>query len=164
MAGLRRRFASLADVRFPILAIEAPVATMREHVLALSRRQFSAFEQDGAFALTWIDHGTRTGLARSALPPADRDVTLVLSGPPALAIDARRLASRVSVVAVGGELDRARAPLSQRACLQRLVGRKIRDRLDSRMAATEPQAEISLARDLGGTLEQLAAAILQPQA
>lgn len=153
---LRRRLADDRKIHFPVVAREAARgATQSEGVLALTRRQFRAFEADAAFALIWSDHGMRTGLPRSAVQGLAEGMTLVIPGPAALAIDAHRLSACVSIVAVGAELDKARSSLSPRACLQRLVSPAVRARLERREPGVDPQIEIAVDANIGTSIGRL---------
>jgi ribose 1,5-bisphosphokinase PhnN len=156
---LRRRLAGNPRITFPMLAVEAALnAGGVEASLVLTRRQFRAFEADGAFALVWRDHGVRTGLPNTFLDPLARGQTLVVPGPATLAIDARGLVGRVAVLAVGGELDRARQQLTPQACLKRLASPAVRQRL-GRLKAAEPTVAVAVSGSLGRSLDELTAAI-----
>jgi len=162
LQALKRRLAGDPSIRFPIVAVAAPshTAAAAHGALALSRRQFSAFEADGVFAAVWSDHGVLTGLPRSALDALPSGATLIVSGPPSLAVDLRPFAARVAVVAVRAELDRVRQPLSPRACLSRLAAGKVRDRLRRVGAGELPAAEVAVGLDLGRSLAALQTAIM----
>jgi ribose 1,5-bisphosphokinase PhnN len=166
LQALKRRLAGEPSIRFPIVAVAAPSnAPAAAHgALALSRRQFAAFEADGVFAAVWSDHGVQTGLPRSALDGLSSGATLIVSGPPALAVDLRKIAARTDVVAVHAELDRVRQPLSPRACLSRLAAGKVRDRLRRVGSGELPTAEVAVGVDLGRSLAALTTAIMVARA
>lgn len=157
LVALRRRLAPNRTIEFPMLAVEAGWGGAIDGALLLSRRQFRAFEQDGAFALVWTDHGVRMALPNTATAPLARGTILVLPGPATLAMDARRLTPNVSVVAIAAEIDRARAALTPRACLTRLASPALRDRLNA--LPTGPDAEVEVSHDLGRSIDRLSATI-----
>jgi ribose 1,5-bisphosphokinase PhnN len=158
LVALRRRLAVNRAIDFPMLAVEAGWGGATEGALLLSRRQFRAFESDGAFALVWTDHGVRMALPHTGTAPLMRGATLVVPGPATLAIDAKSLARHVAVIAISAEIDRARAALTPRACLARLADPNLRARL-VRAPSVEPEAEVEVSRDIGRSIDRLSSTI-----
>ncbi len=128
--------------RIPHSGLEFPkrITTRRDGPpdaeIAVTRSLFREIEQDGGFMATWDSEGHRFGLP-------DSIQTILLSGRSAVVAAPFYLVGKlddvcpdVRVLRLTGQLDAARAPLTPKACLRRIVGPRLAERLESRGAAT----------------------------
>lgn len=161
MSALRRRLSGRQQIHFPTLVIAGNrLEMMGEGLLGFTRRQFQAMEAEGAFALTWSEHGARMALPLAAVAQLEGGLTLVVPGPQSLALDLRRWTEQVDVVTLAPELDQTRTALAPKACLSRMVAPAIRPRLSSLQASRRPAVAIALHGQLGRSIEQLTSAII----
>lgn len=103
-----------------------------EAELPISRRLFRRIEEDGGFIAIWQAGGHRFGLPdslRNQLLDGDR---AVITAPPDVIANVSEIGGDVHTLRLVGGLDTARAALSPRACLRRIVGPRQAAQLETR--------------------------------
>lgn len=108
--------------------------------LAATRTLFRQIEQDGGFIATWQAGGHRFGLPDSLRRQLLDGSSAVISAPADIVGDLNELSVDVHTVRLAGGVDAARAALSARACLRRIVGPRQAARLEARNPVMQADA------------------------
>lgn len=123
LSTVRRRLRTddaTRHIQFP-----ARISTKRRNPipdhLSVTRRVFEDMRREGSFFLQWSDEFGWHGLPASVQSALEAGAVVVVGVPAAAEADARLAWSDVRVVRVTAHTDRARAPLTARACFERLV-------------------------------------------
>ncbi len=152
--------------RMPDGAFEFPkrLATrqngQRDVEIAVSRTVFGQMEQDGGMIVTWQADGHRFGLPESIRRLILDGKTAVVAAPAEIAPELQGHCPDLLVLRFTGRLDAARAPLTPRACLRRIVGPRLAKRLESRTFVPRTEA-ISHAGDLPSAVHALSEGLLR---
>lgn len=126
--------------RIPHSTLEFPkrVTTRRDGPpdaeIAVTRSLFRQIEQDGGFMATWGSEGHRFGLLDSIQRLLISGRSAVIAAPLNLVGELYDVCPDVRVLRLTGQLDAVRAPLTPKACLRRIVGPHLAERLESRGA------------------------------
>ena len=132
--------------RMPGTTLEFPrrITTRRSGSLdaeiAVTRSLFREIERDGAFVAQWEADGHRFGLPVSVRELLMGGRSAVIAAPAGIIADLQETCPDVRVLRLAGRLDAARAALSPRACLRRIVGRRVATRLEARTVAPTTNA------------------------
>ncbi len=156
LAAVRRRMPE-SGFEFPMR-----IATRRSgpagSELAVPRSTFRDMQRDGGLIATWEADGHSFGLPDSILGLLVDGRTAIVAAPADVAPSLQAVWPRLRVLCLTGQLDAARAPLTPRACLRRIVGPRLAVRLESR--AGVPTTElISHAGDLASAVRALSEAL-----
>lgn len=152
--------------RMPHSAFEFPMrlATrrngLRDVEIAVSRNVFALIERDGGMIATWATDGHRFGLPDDIRRLITEGKIVVVAAPAEVAPELQGLFPDLRVLRFTGQLDAARAPLTPRACLRRIVGPRIATRLESRVSMPRTDA-ISHAGDLPSAVRSLSEGLLR---
>ncbi len=103
--------------------------------LAVTRRLFRQIEQEGGFVATWQSDGQRFGLPDSLRKLLLDGRRLVVAAPAEVVDELRGIGADLRVLRLTCRLDAALASLTPRACLRRIVGSRLAERLEARTFA-----------------------------
>lgn len=152
--------------RMPLSAFEFPMrlATrrngLRDVEIAVSRNVFTQIERDGGMIATWAADGHRFGLPDDVRRLITEGKIVVVAAPAEVAPELQGLFPDLRVLRFTDQLDAARAPLTPRACLRRIVGPRIATRLEARVVMPRTDA-ISHAGDLPSAVRALSEGLLR---
>ncbi|HEX7074698.1 MAG TPA: hypothetical protein VF226_11700 [Hyphomicrobiaceae bacterium] len=127
--------------RIPHSTLEFPkrITTRRDGPpdaeIAVTRSLFRQIEQDGGFMATWGSEGHRFGLLDSIQRMLISGRSAVIAAPLNLVGELYDVCPDVRALRLTGQLDAVRATLTPKACLRRIVGPRLAERLESRGAA-----------------------------
>ena len=128
--------------------------------LGNNRFETEVSRRDGGMLATWAADGHRFGLPDNVRRLITEGKIIVVAAPVELAPELQGLFPDLRVLRFTGQLDAARAPLTPRACLRRIVGPRIATRLESRVSMPRTDA-ISHAGDLPSAVRSLSEGLLR---
>ena len=108
--------------------------------IAVTRNLFREIEKDGGFIAIWQADGHRFGLPDSISRIFSSGRSAVIAAPLGLVGTLDEACPDVRVLRLTGHLDAARAPLTPKACLRRIVGPRLAERLEARGAPARTDA------------------------
>ena len=158
LTAVRRRMLDSA-FEFP-MRIATRRNGQRDIEIVVSRNVFSQLERDGGMIATWAIEGHRFGLPDSIGRLIVEGKIAVVAGPAEIALELQSLFPDLRVLRFTGRLDAARAPLTPRACLRRIVGPRLATRLESRVVTPRTDA-ISHGGDLPSAVRALSEGLLR---
>lgn len=127
--------------------------------LAVTRNLFREMEGDGGFIVTWQVDGHRFGLPDSINRLLLQGNSTVVAAPADVVAELQEACPDVRMVRLTGQLDAARAPLTPRACLRRIVGPRLAQRLEARGMAPTTHS-VSHTGDMASAVRALTAALV----
>ena len=127
--------------------------------LPVARNVFREMEREGAFIVTWQGDGHRFGLPGSINRLLMQGGSAVVAAPADVVPELQEACPDLRVVRLTGKLDAARSPLTPRACLRRIVGPRLAQRLEARSMAPMTRT-VFYAGDMASAVRALTAALV----
>lgn len=158
----RRRFQPNSAVEFPLLACTRR-GLFGGSELVLNRRQFAATADSGGFLATWETQGAHAGLPVEARNALDAGRAVVIGVPSEHVFDrtgiAPHLRPAIRIVRVTAHTDLARATLSPKACLGRMLGPRQSRLARPRIEPERSDASVHLGAGIGAAVSSISEAI-----
>ncbi len=152
--------------RLPSSAFEFPrrITTRRngpsDAEITITRALFREIEQDGGFIVTWQADGHRFGLPDSVRKLLIAGGSVVVAAPAGVVSELDDICPDVRLLRLAGQLDAARAPLTPKACLRRIVGPRLAERLEAREMPARTDA-VPHAGDMPSAVRALSEALIR---
>ncbi len=157
LTAVRRRLSDFSDIEFPKL-----IATRRngpsDAEAGVTREVFLDLERDGQFLLTWASGGNSFGLPVAVRARLNEGRTVVISAPADIVPELHESCPELHVVRLSGGVDSARQQLTPQACLRRMMGPKLAQRLEGQRLRPRTDA-ISGADDMASAVRALSSVL-----
>ena len=154
LTAARRRLPDLQSFEFPKLFTTRRNGP-RDAEVAVSRETFRAIEGDGCFLVTWAAGGHQFGLPQAVCDSLAGGNTAVVCVPGHVVGDLQDAWPDLRIVRLTGGLDAARESLTPHACLRRMMGPRLAQRLEGRHRLQPPTDAVSCADGVATAIRSL---------
>lgn len=154
LTAARRRLPDLRTFEFPKLFTTRRNGP-RDAEVSISRELFRDLEREANFLAAWTAGGHRFGLPQTVRNALMDGSTVVVSVPGHVVSDLQDMCPDLRVVRLVGSIDSARQSLTPQACLRRMMGPRLAQRLEGGYRLQAHTEAVSCADGVADTVRAL---------